>query len=398
MFIYSQSYTKITEKQEIKLKKLSSVASPSQNNFSLNPQFDGNSVLYRFKCTKLQRNILQVFLDFRYAPHIILTNKFVADKVNCSLRTVIRATNKFQQDGIILKSQRNPYAPNNYRLHTKFIKGKHAFDSWFNSLTPTNQDLYLNCGFYVKKDGTPKYAWSQSSDQNVTHNNNYIKLSYLYNKPGNQPRARARKTILRMELLSFSSVGLEKREGARVLFTESELQEIAKYDKEVFEYASREMTRALHTNQVINSPFKWFIAVCESYLAKQRQPKKIPYKGSAQPFIRPKDGPLSIFRPEERILETDYDFCLNVERALHRRMTDDPNFNKEAARYANPKWEHISAAEREKICLEVHIDCVCRESVDKVLNISQKESRDEIRSPWKAHAAGTAPVWERIRV
>lgn len=393
MFIYSQSYTKFTEKQAPKLKKCASIAVVSSHNFSLNPHFDGNSVLYRFKCTKLQRSILQIFLDFRFASHIKITNKFIAEKVSCSLKTVTRATNKFQQDGVILKNQRNRYAPNQYTLHNKLIKGTHAYNYWLNNLTAPNQDLYLNHGFYVKKDGTRKYAWNQEFNQNVPHNNNYIKLSCLYNNQELLPRARARKLTLKMNLLSFSKIEIKKREGVGVLFSEKEMEEIAKYPKEVVEYASKKMTTALHTNQIIKYPFKWFVAVCEIHLAKQRQPKKVPYRGSAQPFIRPKDGPLSIFKPVERKLETDYDFCLNVERILHRRLTDDQNFNKDAARFANPRWDDITVEQREKISAEVHIDCSCRKTVDKVLDISKKEIHDEIRPPWKADPPGTPSFW-----
>ena len=69
---------------------------------------------YYSSCTPLQKRILQYFQTFRFDINKV-RHEVVARKINCSTKTVQRATNKFKEDGVLFKSQANPYSPNKYQ-------------------------------------------------------------------------------------------------------------------------------------------------------------------------------------------------------------------------------------------------------------------------------------------
>lgn len=148
--------------------------------------YQGNISTYLSTCTPSQKIIADVFLKYRYAQHVKLTNEYIAQEARCSTKTVTRCTNKFHADGFITKHQENQYSPNHYTFNDKVKKGKDAFSFWFNSLSEHNQDLYVTHG--IRVDHKNKIIFSP---RNVPQNNNiYIYNNYLYIKP--IPIARAR--------------------------------------------------------------------------------------------------------------------------------------------------------------------------------------------------------------
>jgi hypothetical protein len=79
--------------------------------------------------------------------------------------------------------------------------------------------------------------------------------------------------------------------------------------------------------------------------------------------------------------ESDYEFALNVERVLHRRMLNDETFHKGAARIANPKWKLISLEEQEFIMSTIHIECECRQLVDRSIHQEPVVDKKETIEP-----------------
>jgi len=138
----------------------------------LQTSYSGNIDSYINTLTPFEQDIAHLFLKFRKAPFIKHVNSSIAKKVGCSVRTVIRATNKFHKDGFITKKQPHQYATNNYTLDEKIKKGSHAFSHWFNSLTSSNQDLYISHGIII--DHKNKIICSD-----VTPNNSSLILDSL---------------------------------------------------------------------------------------------------------------------------------------------------------------------------------------------------------------------------
>lgn len=99
--------------------------------------------------TPFEQDIANFILQFRFAPWTIILNETIANKVGCSVRTVIRATNKFHEDGFITKQKPKPYDMNCYAFDEKVKKGIEAFSYWFNTLPSDTQDTYISHGIII---------------------------------------------------------------------------------------------------------------------------------------------------------------------------------------------------------------------------------------------------------
>ena len=139
-----------------------------QKTGKIDPKYTGDIDAYLETCTKTQRSIAHMFLSFRYAPHIQISNDYVAATIHCSIKTVTRATNKFHLDGFLLKQQPNQYAFNNYQFHPLTRKGKGSFNYWFNSLSPENQLSYKTDRSYVNHKGEKKFSLRNVPQNRIT--------------------------------------------------------------------------------------------------------------------------------------------------------------------------------------------------------------------------------------
>ncbi len=159
----------------------------SSNIAHITPKCQGEFSSFRIEdylsaLSKNQQAIAQYILKFQRANTIKLKNQTIATVVGCSIKTVTRATNKFKQDGFILKAQNNRYTPNNFFL------------------SPT------------AKNTRRIYPHSLNSEIHTTRNvpqNNINKL-YLYNKP--IPIVRARARILAIDGDGFGFLSKKERE------------------------------------------------------------------------------------------------------------------------------------------------------------------------------------------
>lgn len=104
---------------------------------------------YTSRCTPFEQDIAAIFLRYRNASGIYLSNQYLATLVGCSRRTVTRTTNKFHKDGFITKHQPNKYSSNHYTLHEKIKTGSTVFMHRFNSLSEEQQDIYITHGIIV---------------------------------------------------------------------------------------------------------------------------------------------------------------------------------------------------------------------------------------------------------
>ncbi len=130
---------------------------------------------YISRCTPFEQDIAAIFLRYRNASGIYLSNKYLATLVGCSRRTVTRTTNKFHKDGFITKHQPNKYSSNHYTLHEKIKTGSTVFMHRFNSLSEEQQDIYISHGIIV--DHKNKKICSD-----VTPNKNSLLLDSLSSK------------------------------------------------------------------------------------------------------------------------------------------------------------------------------------------------------------------------
>ncbi len=146
-------------------------------------------------------------------------------------------------------------------------------------------------------------------------------------------------------------------------FKEEELLVIAQYPKQAIEYANKQMQGMFNAHKPITNPFKWFCSVCESFLKKQSN--KTPETGNSQPHARPKIGPQSVWKKEERATEGDFEWCMAVEPRLHEFVLANHPGLKLTRPFADAKFERLTAEQQQYIMNTVHIDCNCRESSTK---------------------------------
>lgn len=151
---------------------------PVQKNLHLTRFYSKNlhTDNYIATLTPLEQDIFLVYLEFRNKQWINLTNKYIASRIGCSIKTVTRATNKFHRDGFITKHQENKYAPNNYTFNEKVKQGN--FSQWINSLSLNNQSLYISHGIII--DHKNKIIFSY---KNVPQNKSLILEEDLFINP-----------------------------------------------------------------------------------------------------------------------------------------------------------------------------------------------------------------------
>lgn len=137
--------------------------------------------------TPLQKKIAYYLLQFRNAPWITLRNESIALSLGCSVKTVTRATNKFLEDGFISKYQQNRYAPNSYALNPNIKTSQYSYSHWFNSLSITNQDLYVSHGIRVNNKNKVIFSL-----RNVPQNKSSLILESIFSNQSPLSRVRTR--------------------------------------------------------------------------------------------------------------------------------------------------------------------------------------------------------------
>ena len=155
-----------------------------------------------------------------------------------------------------------------------------------------------------------------------------------------------------------------KRRGVMYNFSQEELEKLAQYPTEAVKLANKSYGQALLRGKTISNPFGYYVAVCDAFVAES-QSQKTPQTGKAM-VNRPKIGPLALWKSPQRTVveESDYDFCLKVETALHKAAHIDKNpFAKTAAQFPNMRWALLTPAQQAEIMKAVHQECRCRTNI-----------------------------------
>ena len=165
-------------------------------------------------------------------------------------------------------------------------------------------------------------------------------------------------------------------------FSEEELIELSRYPKQALQHANKEMTKLLHQGKSLSSPFKFCVAVCDRWVADEN--KKTPQTGRSEASVgkpRPStfrqyveggkwivgakvlNGP-SGYQTTITHVETDYEFALNYEKAIHKRTLEDPELAARCARFdRNPIWAKLNDFDKDDIWNKAHTkDCTCRKN------------------------------------
>jgi hypothetical protein len=77
---------------------------------------DSQTDHYLSSYTPTQQAITRYINRYQCYPWIKLSNEHIANAIGCTVRTVIRATNKLHKDGFITKHQENKYSSNSYNI------------------------------------------------------------------------------------------------------------------------------------------------------------------------------------------------------------------------------------------------------------------------------------------
>lgn len=164
-------------------------------------------------------------------------------------------------------------------------------------------------------------------------------------------------------------------------FTEEQLLKLAEYPKDALEYANKIITKDLHSGKQISNQFGYFEAIVKAFLKKTttntRSQKTSTSEGKPKPsnFTQYVEGGKWIpgaaiinndkyYQTTITHVETDYEFALNFEKAIHQRTLQDPEFAKRCAKFdRNPIWAKLNDFERDDIWNQAHTkDCSCRKN------------------------------------
>lgn len=163
-------------------------------------------------------------------------------------------------------------------------------------------------------------------------------------------------------------------------FSEEELIELSHYPKPAVEHANKQMTNMLHQGKTISSPFKLFVAICNRWVEEAQ--KKSPKTGKTQSNQqRPRPSNFTLYVeggkwiPGAAIIssnkynavthvETDLEFALNYEKAIHERTTTQPELARKTAAFdRNPIWAKLDDMQRNHIWIAAHPQpCSCRKN------------------------------------
>lgn len=327
---------------------------------------------FRNKLNQSDLSVLKFFLkQSQINNNIAYPHSYIALATGCPIITVRRAIIRLARHGMI---QSWPGAPCTYVVN-QFFSSK-AVLSWLK---------FFLAGFMA-------FSLLRGGDQLLTLNELNIKKAQAA-----APKSAAELSCWQvMEMNTRWGFGSVTRSGSwqyqeneakhpkqdesMFNFTEQQLETIAGYSKEAVARAGKRLQQVTSQGRAPADPYTWFLAICRNYNPTEDQqisPFKPSFKQEQQPPIqsepykRPQTGPKSVYKATHRVLESDYEFAFNVERILHDRMLNDETSHKDAARYANPKWSRISFQEQCQIMKDVHIDCTCRENIDRSLPIEQ---------------------------
>lgn len=310
--------------------------------------FTADQLIIKLFATNLKKH--KIF-DYSHA--------YIAKVTGLSIRTVQRSIKRLIKHGI-LESIWRPYNTCIYLLHD-FFKSESLLSKlkWFFVGLFSLSSLVSEGGvrLLILKEVIYKCTGTNSvMSNNIAAQDLYLSPAapWLYSSEKGEPNKKM--TFEQFEAQFF------KKEQYMNTFTQDQLQQLAQYPKETLSYATKMLTKDMGAGKTITNQFAYFKSICE------RHKNKTPEMGKPKATSRPVHGPQSIFKQEERIQETDYEFAYNVERVLHNRMLNDNTFHKGAARIANPKWKLITLEEQQFIMSEIHVDCNCRQLVDRSLH------------------------------
>lgn len=247
------------------------------------------------------KDIFSYIYSFKNASFIKLTNKTIAQRVGCDVRTVKRWTKRFVQEGILTKHQQDYFTPNTFLL-SKPENNKASFSLWFKMLSPDQQQIYMTHGKVYQKENS-----SSSHYETVTPTKNInLNIKFIY-KPSVNARAREdglaffkkrerltrvmkgiamlsaeqKKWILshkdhpevrkiieqpRIQALLFSGIiqTITKTFG----FGQREQLKLIAFDDDILSYVLHEAEKAFTNKTPIRSMFGWFISLCEKTAQK----------------------------------------------------------------------------------------------------------------------------------
>lgn len=283
------------------------------------------------------------------------SHAYIAQVTKLSRITVQRSIKRLQNHGI-LESIWRPYNTCLYILneaysHPSFISQiKRFFMGFFliSTLTVKGGDALLMLNeFIYKRTGTSSALSNKPAAQNLYSSE---QAPWLYDNISGEPNKKV--TFEQFEAQFFP------KEQYMNTFTEDQLLQLAYYPKETLQYATKMLTKDMAAGKQISNQFAYFKSICE------RNKNKPPQREGQQSFSRPKVGPTSVWQKEERVLETDFEWCSNVEPKLHEFVLANHPGLRITRSLADARFNKLTKEQQQYLITKVHIDCNCRQVVD----------------------------------
>jgi len=306
--------------------------------------------------------VLNEILQYVHYKNVFVAQGTIAKKIGLSRSTVNKALNYLKSLGLIWWDSLHNYT-NVYFFHAMFYdpQVRRKLAGIFRSLS------YLSLGILAfNLPGKHVTSVTETRTRLISKEDLFINVTVTAVTTEGSPSTRVRAR----EAVTGGVVTLNTEKEMKMLpFTEEQLLSLKQYSNEALNYATKILTKDIHSGKQINDKFKYFLAICQRHESKPQQqvtakkptPKQLT---PAELDKRIEDGSIS------------WSFSLDHEPKMHAYITENkPGENALIAGFSSYHWKRLKQEQQQYFMDTLHIDCNCRQIVETV-SVAKKEETD----------------------
>lgn len=278
--------------------------------------------------TRCGKNIARVIKQFSRHEFTELKISTIAKMARCSPRTVSTFINKFNRDGFIPKSQKNPFAPNVFKQNCVHYKSSSLIDSLFSiNIVGHTRPFLKKMIRRISKRGN---KMNEIQKEMILNQRNHPQIRQLLNAPSIQ---------------NHIFTPISEKIITTLNLNEKERYKLTVFDDETLEHIYEQVKTAISHKKVPHPPYrvewlmlfgcqycsendikpdwKWYYDLCEmlgievikrkdSFNKKSHEPLRISNQESYKPWKKPQEDPIEI-----RINTLRSEIQKNEERLQH---------------------------------------------------------------------------------
>jgi hypothetical protein len=235
------------------------------------------------------QRILKVLLDaYAKSPRIRLSREIIAERAKCGITTVSRATTYFAKLGFLYIWQ-----PSNESNIYKFEKSITCASVLEQLKVYFTIFMFFNLSLLASKTVEQNYVTPFTLKDNILNVRTAAALSNCTSPQYEYSKAEVYKQYeydqkgepnTKMSPEEAQLIFGTKKGTSTMEFTQEQIDQLQPYPKKSIEYATKMVTKDLHSGKSIGNPFGYLLAICKNHAAKEQTPQtgKTKSSGSVQ--------------------------------------------------------------------------------------------------------------------